>query len=107
MKIMMDFKGGLCDGTFTLDREIKAGESYNFAEWIISIVGVTSNYRYNVGHHFHVPSPGWLARTVVRQPTPHGVSDTFEYEIVDRLEHDDELIVVAKYIGQRPDYTPA
>jgi hypothetical protein len=66
MRIMIDFKGGPLDGSASLEREITAGEAYSFLEMVVMMVGVTSSFRYNIGHRFHVPSPGWLARTVVR-----------------------------------------
>jgi hypothetical protein len=100
---MIDFKGGPLDGSASLEREIKAGESYSFLEMVIMVVGATSGYRYNIGHHFHVPSLGLLTRTVVRRAKDARVFDSFEYEIIDRLESEDELLLVAKFICQRPD----
>jgi hypothetical protein len=104
---MIDFNGGPMDGSASVDREINAGDSLSFREFVVMIVGVTSNYRYNKGHHFHIPSPGWLARTVVREASGFGVQHTFEYEIVDRLEGNDELLVVAQFVRQWPDRADA
>jgi hypothetical protein len=103
MRIMIDFKGGPLDGSASLEREIKAGDSLNYLEMVIMTMGATSGYKFNIGHHFHVPSPGWLAHTVVHRPTPPGVFPCFEYVIVDRVEAPDELLVVAKFVGPRPD----
>ncbi len=104
MRIMIDFKGGgIMDGSVCLDREIKLGEMYSFTEMVVVIAGVSTGYTYNVGHHFHVPSPGRLARTVVRQAHETGLSDSYEYEITDRVEGDNELLLVAEFVGQRPD----
>ena len=102
MRITIDYLGGPLDGSASLEREIRAGESCSYLEWVVMMVGATSGYRYNIGHHFHVPSPGWLARTIVRQEKESGVIDSFEYEITERLESDNELLLVAKFIGQRP-----
>jgi hypothetical protein len=103
MRIMIEFKGGPLDGSAALEREITAGDTSSFLEMVVMIVGATSGYRYNIGHHFHVPSPGWLARTVVRRAPESGVFDSFEYEITGRLEADNELLVEATFVGQRPD----
>src|SRR4051794_2194193 len=104
MKITMDFRGGgPLDGSVSLDREIKAGETYSHLEMVVIIAGATSGYRYNVGHHFFVPSPGWLGRTAVRRPQESGLPPSFEYEITGRLEGDQELLVEATFAGQRPD----
>jgi hypothetical protein len=104
MRIMMLLKGGgPLDGEVSMERDIKPGEAYSFLETVVMIAGATSGYRYNIGHHFHVPSPGWLTRTVVRQANESGVMDSFEYVITDRVEHDDELLLGATFVGQRPD----
>jgi hypothetical protein len=103
MRIMVDFKGGgPLDGPASLEREIKAGDSLSYLEWVIMAIGATSGYKFNIGHHFHVPSPGWLARTVVHRPPPPGVFPSFEYKIVDRVEAPDELLLVAEFVGPRP-----
>ena len=106
MRIMMDFKGGPLDGSMSLEREIKAGESITFEEFVVTLAGATSGYQFKLGHRFQFPSPGWMVRTVVREKG-RSVMDTFEYEIVDRLEADGDLIVVAKFVGQRPDQVAA
>jgi hypothetical protein len=102
MQITIEFfgTGGLVDGAATLERDITPGEQMLFQEWIVMTVGVTSNFQYNVGHHFQVPSPGWLARYVVR---PGGQSEipTFEYEIIESLREDHQILVRARFVGQR------
>jgi hypothetical protein len=94
MKIMMDFHGGPLDGSVNVERELKGGESISFMEMAVIIAGVTSNFQYNVGHRFGFPSPGWLARTVVHRDGPPAIV----YEITQREQDGDELIVVVKLV---------
>jgi len=106
MCITMYFQGGPLDGAVTLDREVTAGERYSLQEMAIIIAGVTSGEQYNVGHRFQIPSLGRLTRTVVRQtdqlPPPPRNNDSFEYEITNRVEDEDLLLVQCRFVGQIP-----
>lgn len=108
MKIMIDFNGGgPLDGSHFLDRELefKAGEPMTFREFVVLSMGVTSGFRFNIGHRFSVPSPGWFDRTVHRpQQGQHSSGDfpRFEYVITQREAANDELLLVAQFIGQMP-----
>jgi hypothetical protein len=108
MKITMDLYGGSpYDGQVTLEEEIDSSRRYNLMELIVIIAGASTGYRYNVRHHFLVPSSGWIDRTVVRPPTMPGAPASYEYMIVERLEEGDTLLLTVKYLGQKPDRTHA
>jgi hypothetical protein len=103
VKITMLFKGGPWDGgSASLERDLQIGDKVSAPQLAIRFAGTTSGSRFNVGHRFPVPSPGWMLGTVVRRELPPGVFDSFEYAITDQLEVDGEMLVEAKYIGQRP-----
>lgn len=103
MRIMVDFKGGPLDGPALLEREIKAGDSITFLEMVIMTMGTTSGFQYNKGHHFTIPSPGWLTRTVVHRSRTEGKIQGFKYVIVEREEAPDELLLVAHFVPPAPE----
>ena len=53
------------------------------------------------GSRFLVPSPGWWARTVVRQKLLPGQGHYYEYEVTHRLQEDDDLLAMAKFTEQK------
>jgi hypothetical protein len=84
MKIMVDLHGGPLDGSVSLEWEIKVGESYDYLEMAVWLLGVTSGFKYNVGHRFSYPSLGWLNRSVVRKKADPRIQESFDYEITQR-----------------------
>jgi hypothetical protein len=105
MKVTIYFSGGgPLDGSASLERDIKAGGNpwYSFEEMVIYWAGMDSDFRYNIGDRIRVPSPGQLERRVVREKTvPFSV--WFEYEITERVEENEELLLETKFIGQKTD----
>jgi hypothetical protein len=104
MGIMMDFMGGgPIDGSAYLDREPALDEKFNLREMAIVLAGITSGNKFNVGHRFSVPSESCLRRTVIRRTHEKGVpTNWYVYEITERRQQGEELIVRAKFIGQSP-----
>lgn len=102
MKIMADFFDGPLDGQVTIDRDIIAGQSYGFLELAVMLMGSTCQWQFNPGHRFRIPSPGWLGReSLVLRQQPTITFPSHEYEIVESLTADGDVIVRAKYLGHR------
>jgi hypothetical protein len=99
LRLIIEFVGGgVLDGTAIIDREIRVGDRMSFEEIAVATAYWASEFG-KTGRRFQIISPGRLARTAI---TEHAatVMDAYEYEITDRLEGDNELLLRARYIAQ-------
>jgi hypothetical protein len=99
MRIIFEFVGGgIMDGTAMIDREIKVGDRISFEEMAVGNAYWQSEFG-QVGRRFRIISPGRLARTAITEHAPDAM-DAYEYEVTNRLEGDNELLLQARFVGQ-------
>jgi len=98
LRVILELIGGPMDGTSISESMVRLGEAFQSYEQAVVQMAFYQTDGGKVGQRFSILSPGRTNRSIVLKEG-ETVAAVYRYEITDRLEGDQELMLRAAYIG--------